>query len=381
MARAADFGIYVHWPFCQSKCPYCDFNSHVTQSVDQAQWADALATELKRYASDTSERTVNTIFFGGGTPSLMSEKTVETVISAVQNHWTLANDAEITLEANPSSVEAARFAGYRQAGVNRVSIGIQALNDGDLRLLGRMHSADEGRRAIATALDIFDRVSFDLIYARQNQSLDAWARELTDALSIGTGHLSLYQLTVEDGTVFGARNAAGQLKGLPDQDLSADMYELTQQMTADAGLPAYEISNHAREGQESRHNMIYWTGCDYLGVGPGAHGRISTNGARYATETRLEPNKWLSDVQNGSGEKSREPLSEDEQAEEAIMMGLRLSEGIEKVRIARLLRDQVFMFNINDLASMDYLWVSNDRIGLTANGRPLLNAILRKLLV
>ncbi|MEL7460439.1 MAG: radical SAM family heme chaperone HemW, partial [Pseudomonadota bacterium] len=280
----AGFGLYVHWPFCQSKCPYCDFNSHVVDRVDQTAWADALVADVRRIGAELGPRPLSSIFFGGGTPSLMPPATVAAVIDAATDVFSPSNALEITLEANPSSVEAERFKGYRTAGVNRVSLGVQALNDPDLRALGRLHSVAEARAAIDLAKSTFARVSFDLIYARQHQSLSDWDTELTEAVNFGTDHLSLYQLTVEPGTAFGARHARGGLGGLPGEDLSADMYALTQSVCDAAGMPAYEISNHARPGAECIHNKIYWQSGDYAGVGPGAHGRLTLNGARFATE-------------------------------------------------------------------------------------------------
>ena len=274
------FGLYLHWPFCQAKCPYCDFNSHVSANIDQARWQAAYLSELDRAAAETENRVLETVFFGGGTPSLMDPSLVYAIIERIRQNWPMVNNPEISLEANPTSVEAGRFAGYRDAGVNRISMGIKALNDDDLRRLGRMHSVKDAKAAFDTARNLFDRVSFDLIYARQNQTLQDWKAELTEALSIAVDHLSLYQLTIEDGTAFGARHAAGGLKGLPDDDTSADMYLLTQEITASAGLGSYEVSNHAREDAQSRHNLIYWRGVDYIGICPGAHGRFTLAGQK-----------------------------------------------------------------------------------------------------
>ncbi|MCL4155215.1 UNVERIFIED_CONTAM: hypothetical protein GTU68_030977, partial [Idotea baltica] len=267
-------GVYIHWPFCQAKCPYCDFNSHVSSNVDQTAWVRAYLSELDRLAELTPNRIVSTVFFGGGTPSLMLPDTVAAIIERVRQNWRCTNDIEVNLEANPTSVEASRFRGFQQAGVNRISMGIQALNDQDLKLLGRLHSVAEAQKAFDIARNIFDRVSFDLIYARQNQSAAEWEAELTQALGMAVDHLSLYQLTIEEGTAFGDRFARGGLRGLPTDDLSADLYELTQSITSDHGFSAYEVSNHAKTGQESRHNLVYWRGGDYVGVGPGAHGRF-----------------------------------------------------------------------------------------------------------
>ena len=269
------FGLYVHWPFCQAKCPYCDFNSHVVARIDQQAWLDAYICEIDRLSDQTSDKVLHSIFFGGGTPSLMEPFVVAGVIAHAQKRWRWRNDVEITLEANPTSVEAQRFLGYRAAGVNRVSMGVQSLRDADLRALGRLHSASEAAAAFKIARQTFEQVSFDLIYARQNQTLEDWRAELSEALDLAVDHLSLYQLTIEDGTAFGDRFSAGKLRGLPDDDRAADMYALTQELCAGAGLPAYEVSNHARAGAESVHNKVYWKCGDYAGIGPGAHGRHS----------------------------------------------------------------------------------------------------------
>jgi oxygen-independent coproporphyrinogen-3 oxidase len=304
--RAGGFGLYLHWPFCQSKCPYCDFNSHVAASIDQRRWQRAYLAEIDRIGAETRGRVLNTVFFGGGTPSLMDPDIVAAVLDRVRATWTVANDWEVTLEANPGSVEAERFRAYREAGVNRLSMGVQALNDTDLRRLGRLHSLDEALGAFETARASFDRVSFDLIYARQDQTPDDWGRELDRALRMAVDHLSLYQLTIEDGTAFGARHAAGGLRGLPDDDRSVALYDMTQDRCAAAGMPAYEVSNHARPGAESRHNLIYWRGGDYAGIGPGAHGRLTLNGQRYATEAPRAPGAWLERVErDGCGEAPR----------------------------------------------------------------------------
>ena len=367
------FGLYVHWPFCQAKCPYCDFNSHVSNGIDHARWADGLLREIARVRDDSGDRVLNSIFFGGGTPSLMEPKTVAAIVGAAKASWRPANDIEITLEANPTSVESRRFAGFADAGVNRVSIGVQSLREADLKALGRLHTAKGALSALDVARANFDRVSFDLIYARQNQSLDMWRDELNEALNLGPDHLSLYQLTIEPGTAFGDRFERNRLPGLPDEGLSADMYNLTQALTEAAGLPAYEISNHAKPGAESRHNLIYWNSGDWAGIGPGAHGRLTIDGARFATESIRQPGEWLNAVEAaGSGETRRSALSAEETREEAVMMGLRVSAGVD----ARLITN-----NINDLIDLGLLEESSDRIRATAKGRPLLNAILREVLV
>ena len=379
--QEAGFGLYVHWPFCQAKCPYCDFNSHVAASIDQARWLDAYLSEIKRVSLETPGRALTSIFFGGGTPSLMAPDTVGRIIEAARAVWPTANDLEITLEANPTSVEAGRFRGFRDAGVNRVSVGLQALNDADLKRLGRLHSAEEGRKAYALARDVFARVSFDLIYARQYQGLDGWRAELTEALTLAADHLSLYQLTVEPGTAFGDRHARGRLGGLIDDDLGAEMYDLTQEMCAAAGLPAYEVSNHASDMAQSRHNLIYWRGGDYVGIGPGAHGRLTLAGQRIATETELSPGGWLDRVaRDGSGETLRSTITAREQAEEYAMMALRLSEGMDRQRFVRLNGSDFDPELLNRLADIGMITVSPERITATAEGRRVLNAILRDLL-
>jgi putative oxygen-independent coproporphyrinogen III oxidase len=322
--------LYIHWPFCVSKCPYCDFNSHVRESVDQTAWRDALLADLAYEAEQTAGRTLTSIFFGGGTPSLMPPKTVAALIDAAAGHWTFASDIEITLEANPGSVEAARFGDIAVAGVNRVSLGLQALDDETLRYLGRAHDTAEGLKGLETAQRAFERVSFDLIYARPDQSPEGWEAELTRALSFGTEHLSLYQLTIEPGTQFAARQAKGDLPTL-DPDRAAILFEQTRAQMAAAGLPAYEISNHARPGAESRHNLTYWRYGDYAGIGPGAHGRRNA----LATIRRKKPENWLARVTaNGHGIESEDPLDPATRAQEALLMGLRLDAGVDLAEIA-----------------------------------------------
>lgn len=373
--RAAGFGLYIHWPFCQSKCPYCDFNSHVAARIDQRRWAAAYGAEIARLAAETGPRTLSTIFFGGGTPSLMAPETVAATLEAARAAWPVANDLEVTLEANPGSADAARFRAYHEAGVTRLSMGVQALNDADLRRLGRLHDAAEARAAFARAREIFPRVSFDLIYARQHQSAEAWAAELREALALALDHLSLYQLTIEEGTAFGARAAAGGLRGLPDEALSAELYELTQELCEAAGMPAYEVSNHARPGAESRHNLIYWRCGDYAGIGPGAHGRLTLRGQRWATEAPRDPEAWLRAVERaGAGELPRTALSPADVAEEYLMMSLRLAEGLDRARYARLggaLEEERLSF----LAELGLLTVTPERIAATREGRLVLNRL------
>lgn len=369
--------MYVHWPFCQSKCPYCDFNSHVVAAVDQAAWQDAYAREIDRHGALLPDRIVGSVFFGGGTPSLMDSATVASVIERIRRTWRTTNDLEITLEANPTSVEAERFRGYRAAGVNRVSMGIQALNDADLRRLGRLHSVAEARAAFDVARETFERVSFDLIYARQDQSLDAWQAELRTALEMSADHLSLYQLTIEDGTAFGERFRRGGLSGLPDEDLAADLYEATQALCESAGLPAYEVSNHARPGAESRHNMIYWSGGDYVGIGPGAHGRLTLDGRRHATEAVAAPSAWLARVRSDDALDRAHVLSPRDVAEEYAMMALRVRHGAD---LATLDEIPSLSQKIKSLQDLGLVVLEDNCLRATARGRPLLNAVLRELL-
>jgi oxygen-independent coproporphyrinogen-3 oxidase len=377
--RSGGFGLYVHWPFCQAKCPYCDFNSHVAAAVDQGRWQRAYLAEIDRIGAEVPGRILDTIFFGGGTPSLMKPEVVAAIIERARATWPTANELEVTLEANPTSVEAGRFCGYRQAGVNRVSIGVQAFNDVDLQRLGRMHSVAEAMGAIDLARDVFERVSFDLIYARQDQSLADWRAELGRALLVAGDHLSMYQLTIEDGTAFGARLARGGLAGLPGEDLAADMFEVTEEMTAAAGLPAYEVSNHAVEGSESRHNLIYWRCGDYAGIGPGAHGRLTRGGERVATETYLAPGKWLERVEGtGSGEAPRVILSGAAQAGEYLMMGLRLSEGVNLDRFCRL--NGANLSGVEELAALGLIEIGAGRLRATSRGRLVLNQVIGALL-
>lgn len=379
--RHAGFGLYLHWPFCQSKCPYCDFNSHVAASVDQSRWQTAFEAEVDRIGALTEGRVLNTVFFGGGTPSLMEPALVQGILDRIRATWTLANDIEITLEANPGSVEAARFEGYAKAGVNRVSLGIQSLDPGDLRRLGRMHSVEEALGAIAIAQATFDRVSFDLIYARQDQSLAAWRDELRRAIDLGTSHLSLYQLTVEDGTVFGQMHAKNLLRGLPAEDLAADMFELTQEITAAAGLPAYEVSNHARPGDESRHNLIYWRMGDYAGIGPGAHGRLTVAGQRIATEAERMPAGWLDKTLATPGAAERiERLAAEDRANEYLMFALRLKEGASLARYTALAGAPLSSNALAEVSSLGLLTRDGDRIHTTETGVMMLNGVLRALL-
>lgn len=381
--RSGGFGLYIHWPFCQSKCPYCDFNSHVVASIDQPRWTRAYLSEIARVGAETEGRVLNSVFFGGGTPSLMDAETVNAILEAVRATWPVANTIEVTLEANPTSIEAGRFAAYADAGVNRVSMGAQALNDADLKALGRLHSVKEAMQAFDIARRLFGRVSFDLIYARQDQTVAAWEAELQQALTLAVDHLSLYQLTIEEGTAFGDRFAAGRLRGLPDEDRAADMWDVTQAITADAGFGAYEVSNHARPGAESLHNLIYWRGGDYAGIGPGAHGRLTLGGIRLATEAPKGPTDWLFQVERtGKGESVREALLPEDRLSEFLMMGLRLTEGVSTERLAALggLSNSELYNNIKILEDIGMLSVGDGALRVTAEGRPVLNAVLRKLL-
>lgn len=379
--RNAGFGLYLHWPFCQSKCPYCDFNSHVAAHVDQTRWLSAFESEIDRIGALTQGRVLNTVFFGGGTPSLMQPALVQGILDRARATWSMANDLEVTLEANPGSVEAARFEGFALAGVNRVSLGIQSLDGDDLRRLGRMHSVAEALSAIAVAQSTFDRVSIDLIYARQNQTAAAWQDELRRAIDLGTSHLSLYQLTVEDGTVFGQMHAKNLLRGLPGEDLSADMFELTQEITAAAGLPAYEVSNHAKPGNESRHNLIYWRMGDYAGIGPGAHGRLTLPSGRIATAAERLPALWLeSTLRDAGSAETHETLGPDERAVEYLMFALRLAEGASLSRFQALAGAPLSRPALDEVTELGLLHQDGDRIHTSQTGVMMLNGVLRTLL-
>ena len=380
-SNARDFGVYIHWPFCLSKCPYCDFNSHVRHGgIDEAGFVRAFASEIAATAARVGKRTVSTIFFGGGTPSLMAPQTVGAILEAVARSWTIAHHAEITLEANPTSVEATRFSGFRDAGVNRVSIGLQALDDAALRALGRLHSAREALDAVAVARAVFDRYSFDLIYARPGQTPDAWASELTCALAQAGEHLSLYQLTIEHGTPFYELHAAGKLL-TPDEDTARALYDVTQAICAEAGLPAYEVSNHARAEGECRHNLIYWRGHEYAGIGPGAHGRLDIDGARHAIATEKLPQRWLARVEtHGHGTVSDEVLTREEVADEFLLMGLRLVEGVDPVRYAQLSGRPLDPRRVTFLREQGIVETTPEgRLRVTMAGFPVLDAVVADL--
>lgn len=373
------FGIYVHWPFCAAKCPYCDFNSHVQKIIEEKQWVSAYLRELDRLFQTIGTRPLKTVFFGGGTPSLMSPDLVDQILSKIFSLWPRSNDLEVSLEANPTSVEAGRFKGYQQAGVNRISLGVQALNDADLKRLGRLHSVKEAHLAFDISRSTFERVSFDLIYARQNQTLSDWQFELQQALSMAVDHVSLYQLTIEQGTAFGDRYAVGKLSGLPNEDLGADLFEATQDICSKFGFPAYEISNHAKPGAECQHNMVYWRYGDYAGIGPGAHGRLTINGQRHATAAFRNPSDWLEAVGKGCGDKVNEPLLAKDQAAEYLVMGLRINDGIDRARYNALSGRDLDPDKIADLLDQGLISVSNNAISASQRGRPVLNHIIREL--
>src|SRR6201987_1873897 len=371
------FGVYVHWPFCLSKCPYCDFNSHVRgAAIDEARYLAAFKAEIAHRAALAPRRTVRSVFFGGGTPSLMRPETVQGVIDAIAAAWRLDKDAEITLEANPTSVEAERFRGYRSAGINRLSIGVQALNDFDLKALGRKHDVVEALAAVRLAASFFPRFSFDLIYGRPGQTAAAWRRELAEGLNYVGDHISLYQLTIEPDTMFERLRDAGKLE-LPDEDLSLDMFQTTRELTYARGLPAYEVSNHALPGGERRHNLIYWRYGEYAGVGPGAHGRLVTAKGRLAQETERHPEMWLTQVETeGHGLVENAPLSAEEQGDEFLLMGLRLREGIDRARFKSLSGRSLLQRQIDDLAADGF--IEEDALGrirVTRSGAPLLDSI------
>src|SRR6476646_9095815 len=381
MSLTTPFAVYVHWPFCLSKCPYCDSNSHVRHAaVDEARFVRAYQTEIAATAARVPGRSVSSIFFGGGTPSLMQPSSVQAILDSIGKHWTVAPDVEVTLEANPTSVEATRFRGFRAAGVNRVSLGVQALDDAALKQLGRQHSADEALAAVAVARANFERYSFDLIYARPGQTPEAWAAELKRALAQAGEHLSLYQLTIEQDTAFALLHAAGKLV-VPDEDLGRALYDTTQAVCADAGLPAYEISNHARPGAECRHNLVYWRAHEYDGIGPGAHGRLDIGPERRATATAKRPETWLMRAESlGHGVETDEPLTRGEMADEFLMMGLRLTEGIDPQRYAHLAGRPLDPARIAILLAEGAVETTADgMLRVTQSGFPVLDAVVADL--
>jgi putative oxygen-independent coproporphyrinogen III oxidase len=380
----AGFGIYVHWPFCLSKCPYCDFNSHVAAVVDHGRWRVALLAELEHFAAQTPARSVDSVFFGGGTPSLMDPATAAALVERVRALWPAAPELEVTLEANPGTVDAARFEAFRAAGINRLSMGIQALNDADLRFLGRRHDLGEALAAIELARRVFPRISFDLIYARPGQDEAAWTGELRRALDLAADHLSLYQLTIEEGTAFHPAHARGDFV-LPDDDRAARLYEATQEVCAAAGLPAYEVSNHARPGAECRHNLVYWRGGEWIGVGPGAHGRLLLDGAVTALRQHRAPQVWLERVErDGHATVDRTPLDAAERVEELVMMGLRLAEGLNEARFAaqtgRSLRAALDPDGLAAMEEGGFLAWEDGALRATPAGRLLLNRVTATLL-
>lgn len=394
--------VYIHWPYCRKKCPYCDFNSHVSDTIEHAVWREAYLKELSYYKTLLGERYVTSIFFGGGTPSLMEPQTVQTVLDEISGLWAVADDCEITLEANPTSIEAEKFRAFKQAGINRVSVGVQSFRDEQLAFLGREHSASEALKALEIAHHTFDRMSFDLIYARPDQTLNDWQDELEEALQYAKGHLSLYQLTIEDGTQFKTLRDSGRLVEL-DYDIAGDMYQMTTEMMEQAGLPAYEISNYAAKGQESRHNLAYWRYHDYVGIGPGAHGRLTLpDGTKVATRTHKAPDIWMNQVmEKGGGAKPFDSLSEKDQLEERLMMGLRLREGVElslfpslhfswneyvqseknkSIDETSFSGDKMMNKELHLLFKNNFLKIDHDRLYVPQVKWPLLDSILAKLI-
>ena len=375
------FGIYIHWPFCAAKCPYCDFNSHVRNNIDQKQWLRSYLSEINRVSKITSSRVLDSVFFGGGTPSLIEPWVINDILNEIQKHWTTKDNFEVTLEANPGSVDAKNFKAYKSAGVNRISMGIQSLNEKDLKALGRTHSVQEALSALEIAKQNFSAVSFDLIYARQNQKLKQWEKELSLALDLGSNHMSLYQLTIEQGTAFGDRYNRGLLKGLPSDDISAELYDLTSNLCEERGFTAYEVSNYAQKGFKSVHNLIYWRYGDYIGIGPGAHGRLTIDKKKYATETFLSPEEWLNKVEHqGSGESYLAELSNEQQAAEMVMMGLRLTEGIDCERFKALSGSSFSDDKIAFLKSIKLIEQKGGYLNATFSGRKVLNSVLAELL-
>jgi oxygen-independent coproporphyrinogen-3 oxidase len=374
--------VYIHWPFCRSKCPYCDFNSHVRDGIDAGRWTRALLTDLDHHAALAPGREIGSVFFGGGTPSLTPPETVAALVDRVRRHWVVTQDLEVTLEANPNSAEAARFHAFAAAGVDRLSLGVQALDSAALRLLGRLHDRNEAITAIEHARDSFARFSFDLIYARPGQTLAAWQQELNEALALAGEHLSLYQLTVEPGTAFATLARRGELV-LPGEELAAALYETTQDRLAGHGLPAYEISNHARPGAECRHNLAYWRYQDYVGIGPGAHGRLSRDGVKYATRQTRLPERWLAAVEDkGTGLEEMGAIDRESAVDEMLMMGLRLTEGVDRARLEHLAGcdvESLFRGKLAPLVEGGFLTLDRERLVATAAGRQRLNALLAAL--
>jgi putative oxygen-independent coproporphyrinogen III oxidase len=373
--------IYIHWPFCQSKCPYCDFNSHVRTSIDHKEWTNAYIDCLTYWVQKIPKHQVCSIFFGGGTPSLMSEETVDKILNTISKLWKCNSNLEISLEANPTSVEAKKFKSFQESGVNRLSMGIQALNDIDLKRLGRLHTTKEAKEAFSTASNYFNRVSFDLMYGRQHQTLEDWEMELSSAISMSVGHLSLYQLTIEENTRFGDLFAKGKLRGLPKDEISVEFYNLTQNICELNNLPAYEISNHAKIGHECQHNLSYWNGLPFLGIGPGAHGRVDINAKRYQTEAPSNPERWLQNVKEEKMDLFNfESISNTEQAEEYIMMGIRLRDGIDLSQYSKLSRNKIKQPILNELVDSDLITIKEQKLKTTKTGKIVTDYIIRKLL-
>ncbi len=380
MNKDLEMGIYIHWPFCEKKCPYCDFNSHVRDNINHLKWLKAYLNELRYYASETSERVISSVFFGGGTPSLMKPSVIEKILDEIQSLWHCSKDMEVTAEANPSSSETQLFKDFRGAGINRLSIGVQSLNNQSLMFLGRLHNADDARKAIKAATKIFPKISFDLIYALPGQTPITWKKELASAIKIAEGHLSLYQLTIEPGTEFHKKRIKAA-----NEDIGAALFELTQEIMDNAGLPAYEISNHAKKGQESRHNLIYWRGGDYLGIGPGAHGRITHAYKTEMMHNYREPEIWLNlAITKKYGQQKRAALSKEERRNELVLMGLRLIEGISLDHFNSLTNQHLTKIidknRITALADQGYLTLNNTVLKTTVAGRQRLNAVLTYLL-
>lgn len=378
--RNGGFGIYIHWPFCAAKCPYCDFNSHVATSIDQTSWQNAYLKEIDRYAVITKGRILNSVFFGGGTPSLMSPDVVSAILDRINYHWPKANNFECTLEANPTSVEAGRFNEYSMAGVNRISMGIQSLRDKDLIALGRMHSVQEAIQAFDIARKYFDRVSFDLIYARQHQEPEEWRTELKEALLMSVDHISAYQLTIEQGTAFGDRYNRGLLRGLPKDEHADRMYDITQNECTKAGMPRYEVSNHASPGQECIHNQIYWQYGDYIGIGPGAHGRVSTDVGRHSTEAQRSPSIWKNSVYTGKNTEITTILTNEDQLSEFVLMGMRLASGISIERLMRLSGGSFNPEKMADLYELKLVYEEEGSLRTSQAGTKLLNQVIFKIL-
>lgn len=370
-----NLAIYIHWPFCKAKCPYCDFNSHVHDTIDHNAWAQAYIIELNHVANKTTDLIVTSVFFGGGTPSLMEPRTVQVILDHITDKWTVSPKVEITLEANPTSIEADKFKAFKTAGINRVSVGVQSLRNDDLKFLGREHSADEAIQAIKTARDVFDRYSFDLIYARPQQTIPSWENELKEALNYAGGHLSLYQLTIEPATPFYTQHKRGQFR-IPEQDQAGEFYEVTQSIMNDHNLPAYEVSNHAHAGQESIHNLTYWQYGDYAGIGPGAHGRLTLDDKKYGTRTHRAPDIWLEKVnKTGHGYHPFETISSEEQQIEKVMMGLRLKGGIKLTELDFLPKEK-----LDSMITEGFLERHNDCLCPTFDGLQRLNSVLSYLL-